>query len=492
MAEDGGFEHSQRQQRGTPDANKYRHLPMTGPGTATRFDVWRHPKTGLNVPVTVPRPRSPVGLLRAGLHCRGGGGRELGTTFGVYGSSEVPVGCQRETSTVTSDQDISAYRQHPVWASRLKLADQVGASAPRNSTDRETLARVSAILDVAKLYESANARLLPTTRLNTLNNMNTFFAQMSGQLDGWNREAGMAQATVNSIDQLCDQILAALSGFPQIVRLRTPTVSDADRAFQVAAEASLQVLEGDVVKVHEALRVARDEVQAVLTEAKSAREATDEAKVELETTLTTADERADAQLEKRLGFISERADAALQSAEQRSKELLTGLRERDKKATELLAHVADASVAGGYNDFADKELKAYRIWNAIGAGAATFAALYLVLHFWDLGHLSVQVTVFRAAISLPVLGFAAYAFQQAALRHRQSVEAKYRALDLVALPAFTDTMNEEQKSQLRMVLGERLFARSVEAEGNPMVDANGSPLAMTPQAIAELIKQFVK
>ena len=72
------------------------------------------------------------------------------------------------------------------------------------------------------------------------------------------------------------------------------------------------------------------------------------------------------------------------------------------------------------------------------------------------------VAILKLGISLSVVGFSACTFREGGNRQRQSIEARYPALDVLAMPPFSKDLTEEQQQRLRFIMGERLFAASVE------------------------------
>ncbi|KQR64581.1 hypothetical protein ASF89_08845 [Frigoribacterium sp. Leaf172] len=68
------------------------------------------------------------------------------------------------------------------------------------------------------------------------------------------------------------------------------------------------------------------------------------------------------------------------------------------------------------------------------------------------------------------------------------MEARYRALDLLALGPFTNEMDAEQQTMLRVTLGQRLFA-SNQQDGDGKSDAKQQDLSLAQiQAVVDFLK----
>lgn len=161
------------------------------------------------------------------------------------------------------------------------------------------------------------------------------------------------------------------------------------------------------------------------------------------------------------------------------------------RGQELVKLIGDQAIGGGYDNFARAELQAYRFWSAVGVIISLGAAIYLFLALFVFEHintLALAGVITRVALSLPVLAVAGYGFQQAGRRQRQSLEARYRALDVLAVEPFTKDMSDEQQTELRLLLGQRLFAAGPEAPKGAAAEEPALPSPAQTQGLVDLLK----
>lgn len=391
---------------------------------------------------------------------------------------------------MTTSADINGFRNHPLWDEIASLRRLVSEALPHDSRDRETMARIEAILSYAAGFRSSNAHLFATTWNSSLTDLNSHVSYVSSNFQDWDQSAAMPQGIVARIDSYLDGVLGILVTLPSLQKeSRARVIAEAGNAYREAAEASLETLrksvanlDADLVEARQTLSSTQDEAAQAKTEAIAAHE-------DLSTVLKEAEDRAHEALRDRVDKMNSEIDAERAFLRANADDLLTQLKRHETTARTLLEHVADASVAGGYQKYANREQKAFRIWNIIGLSVAAVVAIYLAVRFWNIDELTVQESILRAAISLPGLAVAAYCLRQAGLRQKESIEAKYRELDLIALPPFTDSMNEDQKSELRMLLGQRIFGTSVQQATEGKEPAN--PLsAISVEDLTKLIQSI--
>lgn len=395
---------------------------------------------------------------------------------------------------MTTQDELRLARHHAAWTALDELIDRAKATHPRSSTDRETVSRLVAVAQYVRRYQYANFRLMPSNRLSVLEQVNNSAQQLSNILEGWDQAGAMPVSTVQAIDVYADRLVKNADEWPPLPKPERDRANEqAEEASQAAASAALDGLLEDVEQAHgelAALRAAAAETQSrTNATADDARDALNH----MSSTLADIREKAESQRRTLAALNEELAQEQRDSIQDSASKILEQIRKTSDSAIEelegdrdtakkLLAFVSDGSVSGGYGKYAKSELNAYRLWNVLGAVTALGGIAYLVWHFQDISGLDVAVTVTRAALSLPIFGFTAFAFRQATLRHRNSVEATYRALDLLALPPFTHDMSDEERSKLRMVMGERIFARVGEG---PDDDLQGTP-DLTSENVASL------
>ncbi|TDW50456.1 hypothetical protein EDF52_10317 [Curtobacterium sp. PhB42] len=395
---------------------------------------------------------------------------------------------------MTTQDELRLARHHAAWAALDELIARAKTTSPRSSTDRETISRLVAVAQYLRRYQSTNFRLMPSNRLAVLDRVALAAEYLSNYLEGWDQAGAMPVSTVKAIDNYVDELVGCAAQWPALPKPERDRVNEeAEEASREATSAALDGLLADVAQAHGELASLR--ASAAETQSRTNRIA-DEAGDALDlmsSTLETLSQQAESQRrefsdlnedrarEQRV-LIQDAADKFLEQLRESGSSAIKELEDDRDTAKKLLAFVSDGSVSGGYGKYAKSELNAYRLWNALGALTALGGIAYLIWHFQDISGLDVAVTITRAALSVPIFGFTAFAFRQATLRHRNSVEATYRALDLLALPPFTHDMSDEERSKLRMVMGERIFARVGE---DPEADANDAP-DLTSENIASL------
>jgi hypothetical protein len=366
---------------------------------------------------------------------------------------------------MTTRDEIQHIRHHPIWELISRVRDSVKGSKPVGTTDRETLARVEAVLSYAAGYRSSTPYLLPSSWSGAFSSIESSLTYLEEMVAPARLNEPLSQNTVRNIDIYLDQILENLGSFPSLQKeSRAKAIADTADAYRTASDAAIAALEDKVAELQEEISAGRQTVNELVHTARRATDETEATRREFESTLEEADSKAREALDSRLSELVSTAKSYQGQARKASEEVVAALREKEAEAKTLLEHVADASVAGGYQKYAKKEVIAFRFWNALGLGIAGVVAVYLAVRFWNIESLTVQESILRAVVSLPALALAAYCLRQASVRQKQSVEAKYRELDLLALPPFTEKMDAEQKSQLRMLLGERIF-------GHPVIEA---------------------
>lgn len=332
------------------------------------------------------------------------------------------------------------------------------------------------------------------------------------QLAGWDHEGAMSPSTESTIDQSCDYVLDYLRDYawPVARKGRGPEVFEvAADSYRQAAEASLGGIESSVAAQQrelDRLSLAADDTAAradeslrqaatVLEMLKGANEnVADNANVALADALSAMNSKEATQRAAQKKMF----ENVLKAMSNESEQAIRELRQARDTGNELVRMVADQSVGGEYLKFAENEKAASLRWNGIGIAAVILAFGYLVIAYWAPDWGWVKATIadeniwIKIGISLSLAGFSAYAFREAGKRMRQSVDARYRALDVLALPPFLKDLEPATQEQLRVLLGQRLFAGVPDAHRDKSGDSTASlNLAVDPstvKAVAELLR----
>ncbi|KQV08155.1 hypothetical protein [Leifsonia sp. Root112D2] len=378
---------------------------------------------------------------------------------------------------MTTREEIDAFKQHRLWALTAQTIRGLGDAKGRSSTDRETIARTLAITKYVNGCRSIEAYLFPADREAQANNIAGQVDVIASQLAGWDQDAAMLPPTVASLDSASDQILAYITQYtwPTVLgrSANVRVLAEIAESYREAAEQSLQAVEDGAATVQGRFTEIEAEASALIAEAETRGKEAAASLASIAETQAAQAENAQGQLQqvlKKVQGAAEGAQTDIRAVAENDREhmkaeaenLLAGLRENHETGNELVRKVADQSVGGGYLEFAKSEKMASTRWNVIGIVAVVAAFIYLALVFWSQQATTVESSILKLGISLSVVGFSAYAFREGGKRQRQSLEARYRALDVLAMPPFSKDLTEEQQQRLRFIMGERLFASSAE------------------------------
>jgi hypothetical protein len=391
---------------------------------------------------------------------------------GPQGSGSVLVKVQRRT--VTTQQEIDDFKAHPLWDEIANTLVALTNRPARTADDRATVRRAKTTLDYLAKYKAFPPELLPSGRLIQASGFQPAVAAIRNQIEGWDESAAMLPPTTAAIDESCDTILNGLSSFtwPPMQREQwTAAMQAAAEAYRtgtegalVAAQLGLAGVDTQIRASHTVLEDSQIQAQASAAEAAAAR-------AEIAALAATQDEVAKTKLQTTTAEILAAAEAQRTELQGEAKTYLDGLRANYDTGNALIKKIGDQSVGGEYLNFAKREHWSYRIWSGLGILGVLVAFLFLLVVFvgpltgtWIKATTGTDNVLLKLGISLSVAGFSVFAFREAGKHQRQSVEARYRALDVVALPPFVRDLTEPQQQQLRFLMGERLFGSTVEGE----------------------------
>jgi len=362
---------------------------------------------------------------------------------------------------MTTSQELEEFTNHELWQRISETTADINATRPRDTIDRQTRARALSVLGYLSEYKSMPTSLFRSDRSVTASILVASVETIRSQFAGWDQAAAMVQPTVNQIDISCDEILATVSSsaWPSLQKeSRARAIRESADTFRIAAESSLEALEGQVAAAQTALRTVETQLSAITAQAALREQEAADAQVRLESTIAEATVEAKRNSDLAISEINEKAVLQRTQATADSERLLKQLRLDSANGEKLVAMVGDQAVGGGYAQFARREMTAYWFLNGFGLLVAVVTFVLLQDAVKEFKEADPLLSVLKATISLTGIGLATYAFREAGKRHRQSVAARYRALDLLALRPFTTEMEESQRDSLRYILGERLFA----------------------------------
>lgn len=402
---------------------------------------------------------------------------------------------------MTTRDELDKFKDLELWTTISETIGEAQNARARSADDRATLTRVKSVLEYVASYKQMPAAVFPSSREDTAQQLASQVEQVKTQIAGWDQDAGLLPQTVSQIDNSLDQVLMTVrdSGWPALFKeSRARIYREAADSFVQASEASLTTLLSDVTRAQEQLGALYESVQQLKDEADARSEQAQSALREIESGREEQANQAEGELRAALQRIEANAakvaeelasTAASQRAnlEDEASEMLQRLRDAEKEGNELVSMVSDQSTGGGYLEFAEKEHKAYRIWVLTGALVTAIVLGWFAVEFHTLETLSVGVTVFKLGLTVSGLGFAAFAFREATKRSKRAVEARYRALDLLALRPYTHDLQDEQREKLTYLLGQRLFGTSVEGPSRASGESN-SPSIPSPEYLKHLLE----
>jgi hypothetical protein len=373
---------------------------------------------------------------------------------------------------------ISAYKDHPVWASIGRILELQNAPefADPSVADNETytFAR-DKVFGIAKvihvLLEHTPATLVSIPALNQihshlqppLNELTSFVS---------NKNAGHINNAAAQIEQ---NVLQYLWGFaPQVQSFPQPAFSEILEAQAATSRETIHQLSAQ-----------RDELAAELV---GLSEKTEAQALRLETMVeTAAKERAEAvatvaKLEQMFAE-KEAARAAIfdvsvdelrkdfkafeSQSKTESKTLIAELEDQKSKAARIVQVVGNIGVTGNYQQIANAESAQANFWRWVtvgifAAGIAVAAATFI--KFWGQPFTPENAwsVAIRLLYAIAITAPAWYTARESA-RHRTNADrARQKELELASIGPFIELMPEEKKVEIREQLTHCYFGKDVE------------------------------
>lgn len=166
--------------------------------------------------------------------------------------------------------------------------------------------------------------------------------------------------------------------------------------------------------------------------------------------------------ESSIAEFNERADETQKQLEKDVEAVLAEVRSRRDEVEELYGVITDTSTTGAFRDEAREQKKAADDWRkvAIGFGlaAAVLAVAFIVLSALAPDKASsTSAIIAKVTATLVAAGIAAYAGRQSGRHREREEEAKRLELELVAFPPFIDSLDDDQKRDVRKEFADRAF-----------------------------------
>lgn len=384
---------------------------------------------------------------------------------------------------MTSPEDIEAFKNHSLWGATEHLRQELRGTRPMSDIDRATISRAKNVTQYLLAFKGVAPELFPNQRLNQASSVENLVRGLVSQVQGWDQTGAMNNSTVSQIDSICDQILTEVSRlfWPALPNnSRSAIVVEAGRDFIETAESSLQALKADADLAHSEAQAAvsaaiaatemvqniSDNAQAALKSFVAEQEATSE---QWNATHQETMDDFQARSRKQRDDIFAAAKGQREKHAKQADEHLKSLAEDARRGQELVQRVGDQARAGGYDKFASRERRAYRLWISAGTVAVIATLVYLGVELREISQLDsapdVSMMLLKTGLSVTAIAFSGFCFREAGKRQRNAIEANYRALDLLALDPFTEGMSDVEATAFRRMLGERIFASSPEPQG---------------------------
>ena len=398
---------------------------------------------------------------------------------------------------MTTPEEVAAFKQHRIWAKADTLASAAAAATPRSPTDKETIARVIAVAKYVKAFRAVEPYLFSTAREAQAETLASYLDTAEGQVAGWDQSAAMLPPTMAAIDSSIDSVLSSLFAYqwPPLRRGREDILTQAADAYRAATDQSLATVDIEVEAAKAELAAVKAEADVLKADSEARAAEAIAAVATIKEVEAAQSENATNSLQIELKKVNDAALAQREELETQAADIIKTLEHARDSGNKLLANVADQTTAGAYLDFANKELRAYRLWNGLGAGSVALAFLFLVavfagqtLDLWNETD-GTENVVLKVGITVSLAGFSAYAFREAGKRMRQSIEARYRNLDVVALPSFAKDLEKEKQAELRYLMGVRLFGSTVESasgKSKQQDKTNTFNLSVEPETVRAL------
>jgi len=307
---------------------------------------------------------------------------------------------------------------------------------------------------------------------------------------------------VPAAGQYTDAVLQGLYLLPPLDQQRAVrAVRDAADAMRETSAAAIRDVRGEVASLADEIKMQSDRVNAVTQEyaQRSAEVATQsqsdlqdlEAAIEQATTkITDQSARLDkaltnhqtafdtAQSERserwqgRLEEITGQVEATVTSAndqfhdtrqqqEEQAATVIAAMEALHVQAEDLLEATGRRAITTEYGIYAENERSNAFWWSVFAVVLALIGFGFIVFEIIRLGNdtPSWQATIFKITGSLAMLVVAGYAGKQGAEHRTQERDAKRTQLDINALEPFLSRLPEEQQTELRAQIANRVFAR---------------------------------
>lgn len=339
-----------------------------------------------------------------------------------------------------------SFIDHEVWQKIALVKEELKTKPPKSDLDKFAIRRIHAALGALNPMRDLAVEVITPAALEEMNSVLPLVEQIRSQLQAWDSSAAMSDATISNIHTSIDNVLQSVKALPlPPVKSRLQVGIDEVRAVRETIDSYQRTLNDEISSV----RASQQQAEQFRAELESDAEVwrAEAANIAQEVKSDTAS---------RIEKLLEEFDGELE--EQRSKmdtqlEELKALRELGGKLTK---QIGDQAKAEGYAELAISEHKTYITWNLVG-GVAVLSFIILLIWLYFNGESTLPQVLTKFTLALGAGGLSTYAFRQATQSKRYQLEAKYKALDMMAITPYMEGLNDELRQELQKFLGLRLF-----------------------------------
>lgn len=164
---------------------------------------------------------------------------------------------------------------------------------------------------------------------------------------------------------------------------------------------------------------------------------------------------------------------------------------------EIHGLVGTDGVAGGYQRSATDEQSAANFWRWIAMGALAAAALWILLKYWmglvpsGSNPVNWAELITAGSLTLVLLGAAGYAARQSKIHRETEQQMRWFALEVKAIDPFLSSLPENERSDLKKRLSEKLFGRN-RSNGSDGEQVDPNALKTVVDAVLTPVQEIIK
>jgi hypothetical protein len=191
--------------------------------------------------------------------------------------------------------------------------------------------------------------------------------------------------------------------------------------------------------------------------------------------------------------IADRIDKVVRESKINAASEIGKLAEMKKKAEELYNFVTDASITGGFSEYAKESKKAYHMYIM---GAIMCFIILIICTIWFLilnqnSVISVSQSLIRIAMLSVLSAPVAFCIKESSKHLRLANMYKKIELDLLAVDPFTENLSKEDSEKVKLLLSERIFGR-FDIIDNKNMESDKNSLSVSNLHLIENIVESIK